>query len=303
MKQAVIEIGTNSVKYTVGELKDGMVSFPKDVNKVTRLGESLEKNGELLPEAIERTARVVGEYAQAAHTDGAEQLDIVGTMALRSALNTNDFARRVKDLAFMDLRVISGAEEARLSFEALMCDIPDVAMHDMLMFDLGGGSTEFVYSSLGKITRAFSVNVGSVRLCEKFLPMAPCPLSAITRLKAVVRAEFVKHGVKGYPDYLVGTGGNLTTLFMIKEQMTEFKAETLTGSIMSKTELEALIKTLAGKTLEERKAMPGMNPDRADIVLAGACIVSTIMELSEIRSVTLSLRGLRHALLAEMLTR
>jgi len=303
MKQAVIDIGTNSVKYTVGELENGAISFPKDVNKVTRLGEGLDKSGELLPEAIERTARVVGEYADAAHTDGAEQLEVVGTMALRTALNANDFARRVKDLAHTDLRVISGEEEARLSFEALLCDVSAAAMHDMLMFDLGGGSTEFVYSSLGKITRAFSVNVGSVRLCEKFLPMAPCPLSATTRLKAVVRAEFAKNGVKGRPEYLAGTGGNLTTLFMVKQQMAAYNAEQLSGSSMSKTELEALIKTLAGKTVEERKAMPGMNPDRADIVLAGACIVAAVMELSECRLVTLSLRGLRHALLAEMLTR
>lgn len=303
MKQAVIEIGTNSVKYTVGEIENGVVSFPKDENKVTRLGEGLDKNRTLNSEAIERTARVVAEYAEAAHTDGAEQLEIVGTMALRTALNTNDFARRVKELAHNDVRVISGDEEARLSFEALLCDIPGAAMRDMLSFDLGGGSTEFVYSTFGKITRAFSVNVGSVRLCEKFLPEAPCPLNAINRLKAVVRAEFTKNGVKGHPSYLVGTGGNLTTLFMLYKEMREYNPKLLSGSSMLKTELEELIKNLARKTLDERKSMPGMNPDRADIVLAGAGIVATIMELSECREITLSLRGLRHALLAEMLTR
>jgi len=303
MKQAVIEIGTNSVKYTVGEVENGAITFPKDENTVTRLGENLDKSGVLSAEAIERTARAVADYAQTAHNDGAEQLEVVGTMALRSALNTNDFARRVKELAFTDLRVIPGEEEARLSFEALKCDIPGSVCRDMLMFDTGGGSTEFVYSNLGKITRAFSVNAGSVRLCENFLPEAPAPLSAITKLKAVVRAELTKNGVKGRPAYLVGTGGNLTTLFMLKKEMPAFDAQTLTGSSMSKTELEALIKTLAGKSLDERRAMPGMNPKRADVVLAGACIVLTIMEITESRSVMLSLRGLRHALLAEMLTR
>lgn len=303
MKQAVIEIGTNSVKYTVGEFENGVISFPKDLNKVTRLGEALDKTGALLPEAIERTARVVADYAESAHTDGAEQLEVVGTMALRTALNANDFARRVKELAHTDLQIISGDEEAKLSFEALKCDIQGAALRDMLMFDLGGGSTEFVYSNMGRITRAFSVNIGSVRLCENFLPQAPAPLSAITKLKAVVRAEFTKNGVKGNPACLVGTGGNLTTLFMIHQQMAEFDAAKLAGSKMSKTELEALIKTLAAKSLDERRAMQGMNPKRADIVLAGACIVSTIMEISECRAVALSLRGLRHALLGRMLTR
>lgn len=302
MIDAVVEIGTNSVKYTVGELKDGKISFPKDVNVVTRLGEGLDKNGVLGFDAIERTAKAVADYVEQAHVDGAEQVEIVGTMALRNARNTNDFARRVKDLASVDLRVIPGTEEAELSFKAVLDEVHGSMTRDMVMFDMGGGSTEFVYSSLGKMAHSFSVNVGSVRLVENFLPTAPAPLSAISKLKAVIRAELVRNGLKGRPACLVGTGGNLTTLFMVKYEMPSFDSEKLTGLSISKTELEALIKTLASKSIDERKAMTGMNPDRADVVLAGACIALTIMEITESRSLTLSLRGLRHALLKNMLT-
>ena len=303
MKQAVVEIGTNSVKYTVAELSDGVVSFVKDVNTVTRLGEGLKDSGMLSAEAMERTARVVADYVEQAHEDGAEQIEVVGTMALRSAGNSSRFEVRVKELAHIGLRIISGEEEARLSFESVLCEVPKSVLRDLLVFDLGGGSTEFVYSCFGKITRAFSVNIGSVELTEKFLPEAPAPLSAVSRLKAVIRAELVKNGVKGRPACLVGTGGNLTTLFMLKSAMPEYDAENLSGMTVSKTELEALIKELACRTLDERRAMQGMNPARADIVLAGACAVSAVMEITESRSLMLSLRGLRHALLAEMLSR
>ncbi len=303
MKQAVVEIGTNSVKYTVAELQDGAVAFVKDINSVTRLGEGLDKTGVLSREAMERTAAVVADYVEQSHTDGAEQVEVIGTMALRSARNSNDFAKRVKELAHTDLRVISGEEEAGLSFAAVLGELQGSVARDMLVFDMGGGSTEFVYSALGKITRAFSINLGSVRLTENFLPYAPAPLSAVTRLKAVIRSELVKNGVKGQPAYLAGTGGNLTTLFMVKEQMAEYDAEKLSGAVMSKTELEALINEIARRTIDERRAMRGMNPARADVVLAGACIVLSVMEITESRLVRLSLRGLRHAYLAEMLER
>ncbi len=303
MKHAVVEIGTNSVKYTVGVLQSGAVEFVKDVNTVTRLGEGLDKTGVLSREAIERTASVVADYVEQSHTDGAEQVEVIGTMALRSARNTNDFANRVKDLAHTDLRVISGEEEAKLSFNAMLSEISGSVRRDILVFDMGGGSTEFVYANLGKITRAFSVNIGSVRLTENFLPEAPAPLSSVSRLKAVIRAELVKNGVKGRPTYLAGTGGNLTTLFMLKEKMAEYDAEKLSGAVMSKTELDALIKEIARRTIDERRAMAGMNPARADVVLAGACIVRSVMEITENRSVMLSLRGLRHAYVADMLTK
>ena len=303
MKQAVVEIGTNSVKYTVAELQEGAVAFVKDVNSVTRLGEGLDKTSVLSREAMERTAAVAADYVEQSHTDGAEQVEVIGTMALRSARNSSDFAKRVKELAHTELRVISGEEEARLSFAAVRGEVQGSVTRDMLVFDMGGGSTEFVYSALGKITRAFSINLGSVSLTENFLPSAPAPLSAVTRLKAVIRSELVKNGVKGRPAYLVGTGGNLTTLFMVKEKTAEYDAEKLSGAVMSKTELEALIKEIARRTIDERKAMRGMNPARADVVLAGACIVLSVMEITESRLVRLSLRGLRHAYLAEMLGR
>lgn len=300
MKKAVIDIGTNSIKYTLAEGSETGFSVLTDVSKVTKLGEGLADTGLIGAEPLERTAQGVAEYVKQAQSAGAWQIEIVGTMALRTANNTRDFMMRVRELTGVGMRVIPGEEEARLSFAAVLAGIPEASHTDMLMFDTGGGSTEFVFAYSGQMTRSFSINVGAIRFTEKFLTPSPVSSGALSRAHSAIMSELAEGGVGRGAKLLVGTGGNVTAMAAVKLGAPGYDSAPVQGVRLTHDDVTAQINSYASKTIEERRAIPGLNPKRADIILAGACISSTVMELSGIDAFTVSDRGLRHGLLADM---
>jgi exopolyphosphatase/guanosine-5'-triphosphate,3'-diphosphate pyrophosphatase len=309
MKQtvkAVIDVGTNSVKFLAAEKTGTGVKVLKDAVNVARLGQNLMETGRIAPEALERGAAAVAKFAETARNLGASDIALVGTMALRTAKNTLAFTQRVRDLARLDLRVLPSEEEARLSYVAAASSM-DVGGRPLITFDTGGGSTEFVYGRDGVMLKKFSIAAGALWLTERFFKDDPIAPGSLEAAGALIKRDLTAGGLDGKADLLVGLvnlvgmGGTVTTLASVKHSMTKYNPEVIQGAVLAAADVAAQIDTYAAKTLEERRRIVGLHPKRADVILAGACIVQAIMETLDVQELTVSDRGLRHGLMYEMM--
>ena len=189
-KVAIIDIGSKSIKFFVGEkTEDGAIRTILDTNDIAALGEGLSKTGRISDEALERNARSVAAFAAKARELGAEKIVAVGTMALRSAANSADFVARVKELCDVDVQIIPGEEEARLSYLAVLSGLP-LKDGDLVIFDTGGGSTEFIFGHGTELKNRFSVNLGSNRITEDFFADDPVKEGSVEAAVAQIDKEF-----------------------------------------------------------------------------------------------------------------
>ncbi len=297
-RKAIVDVGTNSVKFCLAE-GDGHGSFKviKDTNDIARLGEGLKDTGCIGTEALERNAQSVAAFVEEARSAGAEDIRIVGTMALRTARNAEAFIARVKELCGLAPRVLSGEEEAQLSYVAVLSGIDGASQADLVTMDTGGGSTEFVFGRAGKITKKFSLNVGAVRFTEDYLSQMPVPAEKLAAARTAIKKELGEGGVVGPVKFLVGMGGTVTSMAAVKHKMTVYDPAVIQGSVLTLDDVRSQIADYASKTLEQRREIAGLQPKRADVILAGACIVEAVMELMEVYGLTVSDRSLRHGLL------
>lgn len=304
--KAVVDIGTNSVKFLLGEASaagGGAFKILRDTNEVARLGEGLRAAGEIAPQVAARNVAAVSKFVDEARAAGASEIVAVGTMALRTAANAQDFARILKEATGVTLRVLSGEEEARLSYIAALSGI-SVVGRDVVTFDTGGGSTEFVHGRGCEIERAFSVDIGAVRLTENFFAADPIAAGSLDAAAEMVWRDLSEGGLPGLSgrvDFLVGMGGTLTALSAIRLGLATYDADLVQGSTLTYEGICAQIEIFARMTTDERKKIVGLPPKRADVILAGTCIVRGVMEILNASSLTVSDRGLRHALLYEMM--
>ena len=300
-RKAVIDIGSNSVKFFVGELQeDGSIKRILDTNDVARLGEGLDKTGMLNPEPVRRNLQAVASFADMARELGADEIAAVGTMALRNASNSDEFVNAVKNACGLDLRIIPGEEEARLSYLAVLSGMPPGEDEDIVLFDTGGGSTEFIYGRGSELIKRFSVNVGAVRITENYLSEDPVSPDGVKAAIAQIDSEFAAAGVEGRPSRLVGMGGGVTTMSAVKHRMNVYDADVIQGSVLTRTDILQQMEDYAGRTLAQRIEMPGLQPKRADVILAAACILNVITERLGCEQLTVSDRGLRHGLAYEL---
>ena len=297
---AVIDVGTNSIKFHVARKRpDGSLETVLDENDIARLGEGLRETGKIAPEPLERNARSVENFVKKARSMGIESPVIVGTMALRTASNAPEFVSRVKELTDIDLRIISGEEEARLSWLAVLSGFPRVS-GELVTFDTGGGSTEFVFGHDEEIDRRFSVSLGAVRITEEFFFDDPVKPGSVEKARQEIRKSLKAGGLKGSPQILVGMGGTVTSLAAVKHEMVTYDPDVVQGSVLTAEDIKSMADRFAALTLEERRKIPGLQPKRADVILAGAYIVQAILELLGVSSFTVSDRGLRHGLAYEL---
>lgn len=297
---AIMDLGTNSIKFFVSEVDKGKVYTLLDTNNISRLGEGLQKTGFISSEAVERNIEVVKEFQSEAGKYGVDTLKAVGTMCLRTAKNAADFVNRVKSETGIEIEVIDGAREAQLSYLAVVNDVLE-SDEEIAVFDTGGGSTEFIFGEGQKIIERFSTNIGAVRLTEEFLTSDPVSGDNLNKMLDYIRIFFDENRVERKVKRLVGIGGTLTSLGAVKHKMKEYDPAIIQGSKLSLNEIEELIELFSSKTLEERKKIVGLQPKRADVIIAGASIVKSVMSALSVRELTISDRGLRHGLLFDMI--
>lgn len=298
---SVIDIGTNSIKFCVAQkAPDGTLQVIKDANDIARLGEGLRETGLISPEALERNAQSVAAFAKEAKELGAEKTVAVGTMALRTAKNTADFIARVEELCGLTVEVLPGDEEARLAYLAVLSGLP-VQEGELVIFDTGGGSTEFIFGQGKALKNRFSVNLGAVLITEKHLADDPVKPGAVDAALEEIKTAFDAAQVTGSPVQLVGMGGTVTSMGAVKHKMTKYDPDVIQGSTLTRADVEEQIADYAGKTLEQRREIPGLQPKRADVILAGACILKDILNRLNADQLVISDRGLRHGLLFDRL--
>jgi exopolyphosphatase / guanosine-5'-triphosphate,3'-diphosphate pyrophosphatase len=298
-RYAVIDVGTNSVKLNTSERReDGSWKTLVDRAEITRLGEGLEKAGEISPDAIARTVSAICAMATEAQQQGATALAAVGTMGMRTARNSGQFIDTVKQRCGVSIEIISGDEEGRLAYLAVKSGL-GLTEGSLAIFDSGGGSTQFTFGRGSAVEERFSLNVGAVRYTEEYgLSGVVSPTQLHAALDAIA-ADLARLGTERSPDALVGMGGTVTNITAVKHRLAQYDPEVVQGSTIDRAEIERQIQLYSSQRLEERRTIVGLQPKRADVILSGACIVKTVMDKLGKDSLSVSDRGLRHGLLID----
>ncbi|MEA2095607.1 MAG: Ppx/GppA phosphatase family protein [Candidatus Cloacimonadota bacterium] len=295
-KYTILDIGTNSIKFFLFSIENGKSTTIIDTNNISRLGEGLLKTGLISDEAMNRNIEALREFIKSAEEENVKEITAVGTMCLRTAKNSDVFLKRVKDELGLTIKVIPGEEEARLSYLAVLSTIGNTDKN-VVVFDTGGGSTEFIFGKGTNLNNRISLNLGAVHPTEEFLISDPVTNDELKKMQDHMLDFFGERITDKRADYLIGIGGTVTSMGAVMHKMVKYDPKIIQGSQMSLVEVKKQIKLYKNKTIEERKQIPGLQPKRADVILAGAGIINTIMEIFMIDSFTISDRGLRHGLM------
>ncbi|MBI1910016.1 MAG: Ppx/GppA family phosphatase [Deltaproteobacteria bacterium] len=301
---AAIDIGTNTVLLLIADYKipptpllqrgrNGDLRIIRDEARITRLGQQLHALQLFPPAAMKRTLAALKEYKTLCDHHQVKEIAAVGTAAFRRARNAEEFTQEVLEKTGIRIEIISGEEEACLSYASVLKDFGD--RHKNLMaLDIGGGSTEII-----SVDGAVSLPLGCVELTERFLTSDPVRPTEIKYAYDIIENGLAGKGGRSDGSSqltLVALAGTATTLSAINQKLPLWDPAKIQGSIITKTELDRMTKELAQKTIVDRKKITGMVPERADTLLAGAMILQKVMEQYRIEKVLVSDRGLRFGL-------
>ncbi|NMO19214.1 Ppx/GppA family phosphatase [Pyxidicoccus fallax] len=297
---ATIDVGTNSVLLLVAErTPEGRFTPVLERAEITRLGRGVDATRRLSAEGLEATLSVLESFAREARELGAQDIAVSATSAARDAQNGAEFIAAAKARAGVTVEIISGPLEAQLSFAAVHADFAAEAAGPLLVLDIGGGSTEFIYGNpAGHVDFRHSFDVGAVRLTERFVKSDPMTPEDRARVEAHLRETFRTLPPPPPGAVLVGVAGTVTTVYAVRHAIDPYDAEEVHGGTLSLSELSALVDRLCRMPLEERRALPGMQPKRADVIPAGALILLESVRALGLEECRVSDRGLRWGLLA-----
>jgi exopolyphosphatase/guanosine-5'-triphosphate,3'-diphosphate pyrophosphatase len=296
---AVIDVGTNSVKFHIGELEpDGTWRTVADRAEVTRLGEGLDETGRLGEAPIARTADAIADMAAEAQRDGVEGVAAVGTAGMRIASNAGELVETVKERTGVEIEVIPGEEEARLAYVAATSGL-GVTEGNLAAFDTGGGSSQFTFGAPGRIEEQFSVNVGAARFTEQFGLDKAVPAETVAEARAAIAADLSRLDGRARPDLLVGMGGGITNMAAVRHGLERYDPDVVQGTELDAAEVDRQIELYRTRSADERREIVGLQPKRAEVMLAGGCIVRTVLDKLGRHALVVSDRGLRHGLIVE----
>jgi exopolyphosphatase/guanosine-5'-triphosphate,3'-diphosphate pyrophosphatase len=289
---AGIDCGTNSIRLLVAEPgESGLLDLHREM-RVVRLGEAVDETGRLSAAAIERTRVALLDYADIIKGFGVERVRMVATSAARDAANFGEFSDMVHEILGTEPELISGLEEASLSFIGAVAGLPGVR-DPLLVADIGGGSTELVLGSpaSGQVIAAHSMNVGCVRMTERHLHDDP-PTQRQIQATVADLGTAVQAAGRDVPvaqaAAFVGVAGTVTTIAAIALELPRYDAEAIHGSVISYDSVVAVSKRLLSMTHAQRASLPVMHPGRVDVIGAGALILRTVMEFAGVDEVIAS---------------
>lgn len=288
MKKAVIDIGTNSVRMLVGDFKGDRFEPINYRVEITRLGEGIGRERKLASKAVKRTLKIIRAYLREIKDRGVDNLWITATSAVREADNKEFFISLVKEETGQELKVLSEDEEAKLSYGGVIKSLPGL-QEEPLVFDLGGGSTEFIWKEKGEVT-CRSCKIGVVRLTEAFLHSDPPSLKELERLTnhTVEILKNLEKEVEIKGEKLVGVGGTITSLAAVRQELQEYDPDRIHGFVLKREEMEMLLKKFISIEEKDRKEIYGLQPQRADVIIAGTLAIMAIMDNFQFKEVTVS---------------
>ncbi len=296
MRVAAIDIGTNTVLLLV--VDGGRVVV--DRCRIERLGRGVDESGGMDPRNVEGALDALREYAGVIAGAGVERVKVVGTQALREARNGAEFLRPAREILGVEVEVIGGEREAELAWLAVVRSFPELAGGELVVCDVGGGSTEIIVGRAGRIVSRVSLPIGSVRMSERYLrgdpPTAGEARALVIGIDEALAGIDVPRGAT-----LVGTAGTLTTLAAVAIGLDPYDADRVQGMRLARGEVERQLARYLELTTAQRMQIKGLEPKRADVIAAGAAIVDRIMARTGVDEVVVSDRGIRWGLAYEML--
>ncbi len=289
MKLGAIDIGTNSMRLLIADYEDGKLLNREKFVNTTRIGQGVDSEGYITQDAIERNINALKEFSEIAYEKGCSAIFCIGTSALRDSKNGLEFVNLAKEKTGIDVEIISGEEESNLGFTGVLEGLEH--NEDILVIDIGGGSTEFILGGLGGIKFSKSENVGALRMTEKFLTEDPiCEKEfedmykfiseTITETLNTLKSENIKS--------IVGIGGTITSVSAINQKLEVYSMDKIHSSEIYQKELDIILQTLKKMTLNDKKNIKGLQAKRADIITAGVTILSIIMKNLEKQNIIVS---------------
>jgi exopolyphosphatase/guanosine-5'-triphosphate,3'-diphosphate pyrophosphatase len=306
MRVATIDIGTNTALLLVAEAApDGSIRAVAERATVTRLGQGVDRSRTLSRNAVERTRACLEGYAKVVRELDVERVAVVGTSAMRDAQGAEDLRVAIRALFGVEVRVLSGVEEARLTFVGGLDGLGLEATAEAALFDIGGGSTEVVVGRLEKRQPAMSYvqsfDIGSVRLTERHVfsdPPTEAEVAVLSRSAADAFAAVPPLIGGAIP---VGVAGTMTTLAAVALRVTPYVGARVHAIALPTERLREVVQHLAILDLRSRRSVPGMEPNRADVVVAGGYIALALLDHWRSAAVRISDRGLRWGLARELI--
>lgn len=289
MKIGTIDIGTNSMRLLVANYIDGKLEDRKKYVNTTRIGQGVDKDGYIMKEAIERNLDALAEFYEICKSENCVAIHCMGTSALRDSKNGNIFVEKAKKLTGIDVEIISGEEESNLGFKGVLEGLQEDS--DILVIDIGGGSTEFIIGDRSGIKFSKSENVGALRMTEKFLSKDPVDENEFENM-----SKFIYSEIEETLTYIrsmdikkiVGIGGTITSLSAINQKLEVYSMEKIHNSEVKLEEINQILQNLKQMTLSDKKTIKGLQAKRADIITAGVEILKIIIENLEIEKIIVS---------------
>ncbi len=293
---ASIDIGSNTVRLLIAEARStGGLHPVRYERRITRLAGELSDRHGLHADAMSRTLTALDDFGGLCRASGVSACQAVGTAAFRRAVNGPVFADRIYEQTGVPVKIITGEEEAHLTAAGVQLVLTDPS-DNLLIFDIGGGSTEFIHVLNGRVQWVDSFPLGVVRLCDEFETSAAMA-DQIQLLLNKLPAEILRHAGTLT---LVGTAGTVTSLAAMELEMVQYDWRRINNAVLQRTNLQALLSRLAPMTPAQREALPGLEPGRGDLILPGLQIVLALLEMYRAEYLTVSDFGILEGVALEL---
>jgi exopolyphosphatase/guanosine-5'-triphosphate,3'-diphosphate pyrophosphatase len=298
MRLGTIDIGTNTILLLVADVSpDGTATPVLELQELPRLGKRVDRNRRLLPGAMERSIQIIEEFATRAREAGAERIIACGTSALRDAANREEFSKLLGTRTGLALKVLSGEEEAERTYLGAVSDIvPAGSLEPCCVLDVGGGSTEVVLGRGQTVESAKSIDIGAVRLTERFFQTLPATAKAVREAQSFVRREITATARTTTANKLIAVAGTPVTLASILLGRPRFDPIAVHGTMYSRDQLGNLMSSLETMPLGQIAKLPQVQAGREDVILAGTLILINAMDHFGVETMLVSNRGLRYGI-------
>lgn len=311
---ASLDLGTNTFRLLIAEVTDGGTLTPIVIKRaITRLGEGIHKSGTIQPHAIERGMKVLEQFSQIINQHKVEKVFAVSTSVAREAKNGEIFVSQVFKRTGILVKILTGFEEALLTLKGIFSVVNNITQKSLL-FDIGGGSTEFIWAEDASPIKIVSINLGVVYLAENLIGSDPPTSKELSYLRNTIKDSLQSIDIKEdiiyvkssttttAPSSLVGTAGTVTTLAAIDQKMGKYDPLKINNYILSRETIEHIYQHLSCLSLAERKAIPGLEEGREEVILPGAAIVLEIMDYFSFNQIIVSDAGLLEGILLDAQT-
>jgi exopolyphosphatase / guanosine-5'-triphosphate,3'-diphosphate pyrophosphatase len=300
-RRAVIDVGTNSVKLLVADVEGAAINPVCEESTQTRLGVGFYETHRLQSGAIIKTAAAVANFSTSAARFGASVVRVIATSAARDAVNASELISAVREASGLTMEVLTGEQEADWVFRGVASD-PKLAKFPLLVLEVGGGSTEVIMGESGAAHFSACYPLGTVRLLEQLRPGDPPGLAALAHCRLVLRDFLNEHVVPGLEPalsqagtvpQLVGTSGTAAILGRMEAKATDFNRHQIESTVVTLSRIREMLEQQWQWPLSARRQIPGLPPDRADVMATGVAIYEAMMERFGFSQLAISTRGLR----------